>query len=225
MQFTNIKISATQLKCIALITMIIDHIGIILFPDILILRYIGRLAFPIYAFLVGEGLLHTKNRKKYFLKMLATFVTFEIVYVFVRGEWSLCVLYGFLCAILIVEICEWAKKDLIKRRPIVALPISILFISTMAFSSDYMFCAILLPLIVYYIKDKKKKMLLFFICLAFYSILSWDYQILSLIAIIPLLLYSGEKGKNFLFKNSFYIMYPLHYAIIGVINFVLKGGL
>jgi hypothetical protein len=214
-------INTTQLKSIALITMIIDHIGYVLFPEIIILRYIGRLAFPIYAFLIGEGLKHSRNRKKYFLKMAITFIIFELIAFFVDGSLSVCVLYGFLCAIAIVEIYEWAKKDLIKRRPIVALPITLLFMSTMVFTSDYIFFAILLPLIIYFIKNKTLKMFLFAFTLLLCGIVYGNYQILAIFALIPILLYNGKKGKEFLCKGSFYILYPLHYLIIGIFKLII----
>ena len=53
-----------QLKIIAMITMLIDHIGIVLFPQIKIFRIIGRFAFPIFAYMLAEGCTNTKNKKK-----------------------------------------------------------------------------------------------------------------------------------------------------------------
>lgn len=50
-----------QLKIIACISMLIDHIGYVLFPDVTVLRLIGRIAMPIFAFFIGEGCLYTKT--------------------------------------------------------------------------------------------------------------------------------------------------------------------
>lgn len=47
--------------------MLIAHIGVILFPDVVILRIIGRIAFPIYAFMIAEGCANTKNKLWYFV--------------------------------------------------------------------------------------------------------------------------------------------------------------
>lgn len=58
-------LSGFTLKCIAMVTMLIDHIGYVLFPGYVIFRIIGRLAFPIYCFLLVEGAVHTSNWKKY----------------------------------------------------------------------------------------------------------------------------------------------------------------
>ena len=61
--------SAFGLKIIAIITMIIDHLGYAIFGEFSFFNYIGRIAFPIFAFQISEGYIHTKNLKKYFLRL------------------------------------------------------------------------------------------------------------------------------------------------------------
>lgn len=56
-------LNSNQLKLLALLTMTVDHIGVHLFPQYPILRIIGRLAFPIYAYCIAEGCVHTKTAK------------------------------------------------------------------------------------------------------------------------------------------------------------------
>lgn len=60
-------ISGNVIKILAAILMVIDHIGVILFPNVLLLRIIGRLSFPLFAFMIAEGAKYTKNKLKYFL--------------------------------------------------------------------------------------------------------------------------------------------------------------
>lgn len=66
------------LKIIALVTMIIDHTGAVLFPQYPILRIIGRISFPIFAFLAAEGFYHTRNVKKYMLRLAGFAVLSEV---------------------------------------------------------------------------------------------------------------------------------------------------
>ncbi len=69
-----------QLKIIACILMAIDHIGAIIYTDNDLYRVIGRLSFPIFAFLLTEGYMHTKNLKKYFLRLFIFAIIPQIPY-------------------------------------------------------------------------------------------------------------------------------------------------
>ena len=62
-------LSQEGLKLVACVTMLMDHIGAVLLPQYLFLRYIGRIAFPIYCFLLAEGVHYTNNPKKYCLRL------------------------------------------------------------------------------------------------------------------------------------------------------------
>ena len=61
--------SSFVLKIIAIISMFIDHIGYAIFGKLSYFNYIGRLAFPIFAFQISEGYVHTKNLKRYFFRL------------------------------------------------------------------------------------------------------------------------------------------------------------
>ena len=69
-----------QLKIIAMISMLIDHVGVVLFPKLKILRIIGRLAFPIFAYMIAEGCQYTRNRFKYLLIIAGMGITYQVVY-------------------------------------------------------------------------------------------------------------------------------------------------
>ena len=71
-------INSFWIRNIAIITMLIDHLGVIFWPDILILRYIGRLAFPLFAFLLVEGYHKTTNLKKYMARLLLAAIVSDI---------------------------------------------------------------------------------------------------------------------------------------------------
>lgn len=74
------------LKFIAILTMLIDHIGVLLFPSARFLRTIGRISFPIFAYLLVEGFVHTKDRKKYGFRLLAFALVAEIPYSFLNSD-------------------------------------------------------------------------------------------------------------------------------------------
>ena len=63
-------LSAMTLKYIAMATMLVDHMGYVLFPWILWLRCVGRIAFPIFAFQIAEGCIRTHDRRRYALRLL-----------------------------------------------------------------------------------------------------------------------------------------------------------
>ena len=73
-------LTGNQLKIIAMIAMTCDHVGMQIFPRLLWLRMIGRLAMPIYAFLIAEGCRHTRDRKKYLLRLLGMGALCQAVY-------------------------------------------------------------------------------------------------------------------------------------------------
>lgn len=70
--------SSSTLHIIGMLLMLCDHIGCVFFPQYQIFRRIGRLAFPIFAFTVVEGFLHTKNIKQYILRIVIFAVLSEI---------------------------------------------------------------------------------------------------------------------------------------------------
>src|SRR5690606_27382742 len=75
---STIGLNSYQLKMIALTTMIIDHTGIVFFPDDMHLRIIGRIAFILYAFMLAEGAHYTRNIDKYIIRLFIWAIISEI---------------------------------------------------------------------------------------------------------------------------------------------------
>ena len=103
-------LSGNQLKLIAMITMTIDHVGMVIFPGVMILRIIGRLAFPIYAFMIAEGCRYTRNRRRYFLTMAGVGAGCQVVYYIVDSSLYQCVLVTFSLSLLIIFALDNALK-------------------------------------------------------------------------------------------------------------------
>jgi hypothetical protein len=72
-------LSGNALKLIAALAMLIDHIGVLLLPQVLILRVIGRISFPIFAFMIAEGCRYTKNKARYFFTMFGVGAACQVV--------------------------------------------------------------------------------------------------------------------------------------------------
>lgn len=199
--------------------MLLDHIGLLLLPEIQILRIIGRISFPIYAFLIGEGCKHTKNKKRYFLKLLITAIIFQTIHILMFKKLDICVLFGFALFVLFTIIMDWAKKDWNKRFLIAELFAIISCIFLFATKSQYYMFTFLLPLIVYVCKKEWIKIGLYTIAIFALGFL-YKNQMFALLAVVPLVLYNGQKGNN-KYKNAFYIFYPTHFAILWILQLLI----
>lgn len=108
--------SAFTLKLIALVTMIIDHVGAIFFPQFIWLRYIGRLSMPIYAFLLVQGYMHTRNFNRYALRMGIFALLSEVPYdLLFQGTWlefqRQNILFTFLTALFVMKLLDTSAKS------------------------------------------------------------------------------------------------------------------
>ena len=234
LNFSPKKIGLTnnQLKIIAMLSMLIDHIGVAMFPNVMILRIIGRLAFPIFAYMIAEGCFYTKNKARYFFMIFGLGMICQLVFFFFMGS-----LYqGILMTFSLSIICIYAIDYYLKKREWKSLSLMIFTVFAVAFLSinlpmiladktdfefDYSALGILLPVVIYYSKNKLIKMLFTALILILLSEIYFTYQLYSLLAIPLLLLYNGERGKYKL-KYLFYIFYPLHLVLVYFISFFIR---
>lgn len=217
------KLTSNQLKLLAMLTMTLDHIGVQMFPGALWLRIVGRLAFPIYAYMIAEGCAHTRNRSKYLLQMAGLALLCQLVYFFAMGSLFQCILVTFTLSILLIYACDTGSRPLIGLTLLgvafitVALP---RLLPATDFAVDYGFFGVLVPVAVYLGKTRREKLLFTAGALA---ALAWSVggiQWYSLAALFPLALYGGQRGKGRM-KWLFYLYYPLHLAAIYGISLLL----
>ena len=105
--------SGNILKIIAAVLMLTDHIGYIIFPQYPIFRIIGRLSFPIFAFMIAEGCYYTKNKLRYFLGIFSLAVVCQIVYYIFENSLYMGILITFSLSILVIYSLECFKEKLL----------------------------------------------------------------------------------------------------------------
>lgn len=221
----TLKINGNALKFIAMITMLIDHIGMIFYPNVLIFRIIGRIAFPTYAFLIAEGCRYTHNKKKYFLRIFILGIVYSIVFMIAEQYVYMCVLITFSFSILLIYLYDYVKQSFKKRWIFLFFAISMIYFFCSYIEVDYGFFGILVAFLIYLSNDKWIKVLLLFISLLLLSFsINNEVQIYSLISIMFIILYNGERG-NLNLKHMFYLFYPVHLAILFALDLALSNYL
>lgn len=214
--------SSFVLKLIAIITMFIDHIGYVIFDGFSFFNYIGRIAFPIFAFQISEGYIHTKNLKKYFLRLfifaLISQIPFMLFHKILSNEFALNIFFTLLLGLASIYIYDKSKHKFF------GIVISIIIgIIAEFIHCDYGFYGIAIILLFYVFKNNNLLSSISFIIAVtinylipiikygFYNIYLYLY-IFTLIPIIFISLYNGKKGKNT--KYLLYLFYPIHLLLI-----------
>ncbi|MGN0438593.1 MAG: TraX family protein [Lachnospiraceae bacterium] len=208
------------LKMIAIITMVIDHVGYILFPDISAFRAIGRIAFPIFCFLIVEGFFHTRNTWNYLIRLsifaILSEIPFDIAFygeVFHPEKQNVFITLALgLCAIFCLE-------EMNTRRWFFLPFFAILAIAFFC-NCDYNAGGVLLICTFY--KTRENKMMQFLLCSLLLYLFFGAFELYGLLAFIPIFLYNGKRGPSL--KMVFYWFYPVHLLILyGISHFLIKG--
>lgn len=215
-----------MLKIAAIVTMATDHIGKILYPDLLFLQMIGRLSLPIFAYLIVLGVESTKNPRKYMVTLLSFALISQLPYFLafnIQPFERLNILFSlFLSA---VTIYFYNKKDLLAFVPLL---LSIIL------PTEGSYYVVLTAVGMKLLKETPKlgSLVLFALNIPFLLVSSdidTQIQILSLLAVPLILLHAKNwlKKEKLIAENSFaysirkyafYLFYPLHLALLFLIN-------
>ena len=217
------------LKMIAIITMLIDHIGVIFIkyntPEYWLFRGIGRLGFPIFVFLIVEGFQHTSNIKKYLLRLgvfaIISEMPFDIAFNHSMIEGShqnvfFTLFLGLLC-ITLMDLVEKKLKnhDMIFTNVIVAyLVITSCFLAEII-KSDYRSAGVLM-IVSFYVFRNKKVLQALALLIIIGALLGGSISYAAMGAMLPIFLYNGKKGKSV--KYLFYIFYPAHLLVLSFVQ-------
>ena len=235
-------LSGNALKIIAAISMVIDHTGVIFFPDVLIFRIIGRLGLPIFAFMIAEGCRYTKNKLKYFLSLLILGTACQLVYDVVSGSVYIGILISFSVSVLLVYLLGAFYKAIFARKAVISVALGAAFAASVVtvyilntlVSVDYGFWGCMMPVFASLTNlpidaesrlkriDKPfVRVLCMSACVVVYAINRGGFRLFALMSIPVLLLYSGKRGA-WRMKYFFYIFYPLHLALLWGIYMLIR---
>ena len=220
-------ISASTLKWIAVVSMLVDHFGIAIYWQLEehtykiyeIYRYIGRIAFPIYCFLLVEGFFLTRDIRKYvgrcFLFACISEIPFNMaIYGNAWYPHSQNVYFT-----LTIGLCTLAILDRVRGYDVVSVMKQLLCIGMGAgiaqvLEVDYHYLGVLFIVMFYYCREMNKWHRDLIGAVAF------SYEVTAPLAMIPIHFYNGERGLPL--KYVFYLVYPVHLLIYGIIRmFVL----
>lgn len=242
MKQTKFDLSSAALHILAMVLMLCDHLWATIIPGNDWLTCIGRLAYPIFAFMLVEGYFHTHNLKRYALRLLFFAVISEIPF---NLMYSSSVIYPFhqnviwtlLIGLGMIHLNERAKNAAPARRLLRAASTLILgaFLGLLSFA-DYNAAGVLTILIFYFFRGKNWWCLLGQLAGLYYinfemlkglvfpiDLLGFHMEIsqqgLAILALVPIWLYHGRKGYSAKwFQQLCYWFYPAHMILLFLIR-------
>ena len=222
-------LTGNQLKMIAMLLMTVDHIGAYLLTQYSVLRIIGRLAMPVFAFMIAEGCRYTKNRLRYLLTIATFALVCQVVYWVFQHSLIQCILVTFSLSVLLIYVLEYACRE----KSVLSVILAIITLAAVCwicnglpdilpgFRIDYGLFGVLLPVAVYFGKTRPQQLAFAAADLALLAMGPYSHQWYALLSLPLLALYNGKRGKGKL-KYFFYFYYPLHLAAIYGIGLLLS---
>lgn len=240
-------LSGAALKYIAMISMVVDHIGAVVLEQIVyctgdagrltgimttdwgytlywmnqVCRAVGRIAFPVYCFLLVEGFIHTRDWRKYWLRLAAFALISEIPFgLAVWNTWigrSHNVYFELAVGILVLQglkKCEGLRRPGRTAGMVFAIVSGCL--AALLLRADYDVDGILMISFIYLLRASRRNQALAGGGLALLESWRWNYGAGALSA-LPIFLYNGSKGKV-RWKYAFYWFYPLHLLALFLIR-------
>lgn len=203
-------LNSFQLKWIAVITMVIDHVGAVLYPQEIVFRVIGRTAFPIFCFLVVEGFLHTRDVRKYMLRLGIFALISEMPYdLAFRGNmfdtYRQNVFFTLVLGVFLMYLLEKSHQ-----MPVRAGAVLLVMCVAELLRTDYGSAGILLIFLYYSFREKRSTGL--WLGAAWNFLAGVSVQCYGVLATPFLVFYNGERGPKI--KYFFYVFYPAHLLVL-----------
>ena len=240
------EITSASLHIMAMIFMLCDHLWGTIVPGNDWLTCIGRISFPIFAFMIVEGYFHTSNLKKYAGRLFVFALISEIPFNLALGSRIFYpihqnVLWSFLISLGLIHWNEKAKKSgkLWKRLVVGTVSVILGYLGGILTMVDFYHAGVLTVLVFYFFRGRKwynylgQFVTLWYInieMLGGYSymidIMGKTYffarQSFAMLALVPIWLYSGRRGYHSkAFQYFCYWFYPVHLLVLGLLKFIL----
>lgn len=239
------EVTSLVLHVLAMVFMLCDHLWGTIVPGNDWLTCVGRIAFPIFAFMIVEGYFHTKNLKKYVGRLLLFAIISEIPFNLAMGSnWFYPVHQNVLWSFLIsIGLIHWNEKvkasgKMVVRILVGAATILIGYLVGLLTMVDFYHAGILTVLIFYFFRQRKwwsylgQLFFLWYVNVEMLGGFSYEItlfgkefflqrQSLALLALIPIWLYRGKQGYHSKWlQYVYYAFYPLHLLVLGLLKFL-----
>ena len=235
--------TSMSLHIMAMVFMLCDHLWATVVPGNDWLTCVGRLTFPIFAFLLVEGYFHTRNLKQYLQRLLAFAVISEIPFNLTAGGALFYpvhqnTLWTLLIGLCLIHILEKARLSGDRQKYLLTVPLSLIlgFLLGLVTFADYHYAGVYTVLMFYFLRKRTPLNFLLQVLAMYYinvevlsgfayqlqlfgSTVFFPRQALALLALIPIWLYRGRQGPHSKpLQYTYYAFYPVHLLILGLLR-------
>lgn len=240
----RLSLNSNQIKVIAIVAMTIDHITWAVFPGtqarwyVFLLHVIGRLTAPIMWFFIAEGCYYTRNMRRYILRLFGFAIISHFAYDFAFGIPFIPLSTGVFNQTSVMWSLAWAPVLIYvcnqKKLPEWIKILSIVLVCLISFPSDWSSIAVMCPFFLYEHRGNFKLQARdivfwsFIYALVYFLFLDKLYGLLQMFTFLSIPVLSGYNGKRGSWKQMkwlFYIYYPAHLILIGIIRLALHGDI
>ncbi|MFN6480439.1 TraX family protein [Nostoc sp. DedQUE07] len=214
-----IKVSAFNIKILAAVFMVMDHVCYLLIPELRILHLVGRFSFPLFAWLLAEGEKHTQNVYRYGRRLLITAIISQPIYSIVFQSLALNILFTLFLGLVMLRLIKrysqlWQQLIIIGLCAVVAEGLGV----------EYRVYGIAVILLMSLIDKLKPNVWLLYWCFFHFILvtlfISDIVQYWAIIAGFIVFQFNGKQGSR---ARWFYVFYPTHLIILGIINYLIQS--
>ncbi len=201
-----------QIKLLAALLMVIDHVGVVFFPDLLFFRYVGRLSFPLFAWLLGQGEKYTKNFNSYLIRLAIGAIISQPFYQLLFNFNNLNILFTLLMGLLAIRLGKLVSNKYLVWFTFAGI--------AQAINVSYGFYGIIVATLLSQFNFYSFKWWLKWALINSFVFISHDfqpYQVLAIFAPFIINLWNGKHGRKI---RLFYFFYPAHLFFIKILGII-----